>query len=342
MIGFLILAFGLCLIMQYLLDTRTLVPAVFILAVYIISITTNGYIYGVTSALFSVLMVNFAFTFPFFKFNFTIPENLISALIMVAVALLTSTLATKLKYQESLKHENEQERMRANLLRAVSHDLRTPLTTIYGASSTVVENFDKIDNEQKIQLIKSIRDDSEWLVHLVENLLSVTRIDSGNLKIIKSSVVLEELIDSALVKFKKHNSDREVILSIPEEFVSIQADATLIVQVLVNLLENAVQHAKGMTELHLDVHLKGTTAVFEVWDNGCGISPDRLRNIFNGYFPPMDDIPADGRSRNAGIGLSVCESIIKAHGGNIEADNRPQGGACFRFNLSTEEQFDEQ
>ena len=121
-------------------EMYTLVPAFFTLAVFLIALVTRDYIYGILASVISVLALNFAFTFQYFKFNFSIPENLVSGVIMSIITVLSSTLTIKIKQQENLRAETEKEKMRANLLRAVSHDLRTPLTTIYGSSSAIVEN----------------------------------------------------------------------------------------------------------------------------------------------------------------------------------------------------------
>ena len=156
----------------------------------------------------------------------------------------------------------------------------------------------------------------------------------------KSPVVLEELVDSVLAKFKKHYPDRTVTLSIPEEFVVVSADAMLAQQVLLNLLENAVQHAKGMTELSLSVIIKEGKAEFSVVDDGCGIKSERLKTLFTGYYMEEDGI-SDSQKRCMGIGLSVCAAIIRAHGGEIRADNRKAGGMIFRFTLELEEGLNE-
>ena len=288
-----------------------------------------------------MIAVNYAFTFPFFSINFMIPVNMISAIIMIVIAILTSTLTTQIKRHEAMKAEGEKERMRANLLRAVSHDLRTPLTTIYGSAATLLENRDTLEEEQQIKILQGIKEDSEWLVRMVENLLSITRIDSGNVKIIKTPIVLEELIDSVIVKFRKRYPDFDITLDLPEDIVVIPMDAMLIEQVIVNILENAIQHAEGMTELILRVFVLGKQAIFEIKDNGCGISKEKLPYIFSGYYENKEE-PSDGQKRNTGIGLSVCKTIIKAHGGDISAENIKGGGAVFRFTLDTEEEIDAQ
>lgn len=336
----LICAFGLSLLFQYIFEVQEHITTVFVFAVFLVSLLTEGYLYGVLAAFIGTVAVNYAFTFPYFTLNFTIPVNLISGIIMIAIAVCTSALTTKLKQHEAVKAESEKERMRANLLRAVSHDLRTPLTTIYGSSTTLLENSNVMTEEQKEKIVAGIKEDSEWLVRMVENLLSITRIDSGQVKIMKTPTVLEELVDSVILKFKKRYPTQKVDLEIPDDVVIIPMDAILIEQVIVNVLENAVQHAHGMTRLTLRVFTLGNQAIFEITDNGCGIDPKRLDTLFTGYYTSEGEV-ADRQKKNAGIGLSVCATIIKAHGGSIKAENAKTGGAVFRFALDTEGISDE-
>ena len=222
--------------------------------------------------------------------------------------------------------------MRANLLRAISHDLRTPLTTIYGSCSAILENYDTLTTKQKQTLLSEMQQDSMWLIRMVENLLSITRIDGKKVQLSKVPTVLEELIDTVLIKFHKHYPNQHVEVEIPDDFVSIPMDAMLIEQVLINLLENAVVHAKQMTKLGLTVTIEENQAQFHIYDNGCGIAPDRLNKLFSGYFDTEQKL-VDGKRSNMGIGLSVCSAIIKAHGGDISATNNQEGGASFYFVL---------
>ncbi len=335
-IAILCFSFIASLLIHNYFNASALIPSIFVLAVFLISLITDGYFYGIISALVSVLAVNFAFTFPFFEFNFTIHENAVSAIIMLVITTITCALTNKIKKQESMRAESEMEKMRANLLRAVSHDLRTPLTAIYGASSTITENYDAVTDDHKKQMLAGIQEDSLWLIRMVENLLSVTRFDRSSVALIKSPVVLEELIDSVLSKFAKRYGDTKVELDIPDDFVMVSADAILIEQVLINLLENAVQHAKGMMRLLLRVYIEQDNAIFEVTDDGCGIEKEALKNIFSGYSSPKE-VPADSHKHCMGIGLSVCDAIIRAHGGTISACRIKPHGMTFRFNLETEE-----
>ena len=332
----LFVCFLLNLALQDIYHSRTLIPMIFVLGVFLVSWKTQGYFWGIVASLISVLLVNYTFTYPYWAFDLSSPECIFSAVVMMIVAVMTGALTTKLKAQEKIRAEIEMERMRANLLRAVSHDLRTPLTSIYGASSAIIENFDALTLEQRIKLTKGVQEDAQWLIRMVENLLSVTRIDGDNVQIKKVPIVLEELVDSVALKFYKHFPDQKVQILIPDEFVTIPMDSMLLQQVLFNLLENAVYHAAGMTELVLAVECRDNKATFIVRDNGCGVGPERIKNLFAGYMERTEK-PADGTRHNMGIGLSVCSAIVKAHGGEITAKNRPEGGAEFTFTLEMED-----
>ena len=331
----LIMAFllNLFLVQQY--NTKTMTPMIFVLGVFLVSWRTQGYTFGIVSSLISVLAVNWAFTYPYWAFDLISPECISSAVVMLIVSGMTGALTTRLKQQEKLKAEAEKERMRGNLLRAVSHDLRTPLTSIYGSCSAIIDNFDNIPREKQMKLLQDMQADAQWLNRMVENLLSVTRVDADTVRLSKRSVVLEELIDTLLVKFHKHYPDARVQVTIPEEFISIPMDPVLIEQVLMNLLENAVFHARGMRSLWLRVEVKHKHAVFCVEDDGCGISDERMAHLFTGLLDSK--APADSNRNNMGIGLSVCRTIIRAHGSELKAGNRPEGGAAFRFSLEMEE-----
>lgn len=327
--------FGLNLLLQTHFRTQTMTPMIFVLGVFLVSWQTQGYLWGIVASLISVLAVNWAFTYPYWDFDLISPECISSAVVMLMVATMTSALTTRLKQQEKLKADAEKERMRGNLLRAVSHDLRTPLTSIYGACSAMIDSYDALPKEKQLKLLSDIRGDAQWLNRMVENLLSVTRVDADRVRLSKNSTVLEELIDALLVKFHKHYPQQRVTVQIPEDFVSIPMDAVLIEQVLMNLLENAVFHARGMQNLWLSVQIVGNKAVFCVADDGCGIPAERMPHLFTGLLDSK--APMDSTRNNMGIGLSVCSTIVSAHGGEIQAANRPEGGAIFQFTLELEE-----
>lgn len=336
MLLMLVLAFGINLLLQRWFDTRSMIPMIFVLGVFLVSWRTQGYFWGITASLISVLAVNYAFTYPYWAFDLISPECISAAVVMLIVAIMTGALTTKLKAQEKMKAEAEKERMRGNLLRAVSHDLRTPLTSIYGACSVILEGYDDISRQQHMKLLSDIQSDAQWLVRMVENLLSVTRLDGNQVRLKKDETVLDELVDALMAKFRKHYPNQKVLLQLPEETVSIPMDPILIEQVLMNLLENAVFHAHGMEHLWLSVEVQGNRAVFRVADDGCGIPAERMSGLFTGLLDSA--APTDTSRSNMGIGLSVCSAIVKAHGSEIQAGNRPAGGAEFCFALDMEAQ----
>ncbi len=338
--GILLLTVLVCLVFQRL-DVVQHIPMIFVFAVFLISLLTDGYIWGIVSAFCGMLAVNYAFTYPFYAFNFNIPANLISAVILTTVSVITGMLTTQIKRYEAEKAEHERERTRANLLRAVSHDLRTPLTTIYSASSTLRTKKHQLTEEQQDTMLKNIEEDSEWLVRMVENLLSITRISNAQIELAKTPVILDELVDSVLTKFMTRYPEQNIRIDVPDEVVVVAVDPILIEQVLMNLLENAVFHAVQMTEIEFRVYTLGKKVIFEVADDGCGIREDKLAHLFTGTSEDGDS-SADNKKRNIGIGLSVCATIIRAHDGEICAENRKSGGALFRFSLKMEEMTDDE
>lgn len=310
---------------------------IFVLAVMLVSRMTTGYLYGTLASIVAVILVNYAFTYPYFEFNFTISGYPLTFITMMAVSLITSTMTTQIKEHEKIRLETEKEKMRANLLRAVSHDLRTPLTSIVGSTSAILDNDGKLSREEEIRLLQEAREDAEWLVRMVENLLSVTKINAGNAKIKMETEVVEEIVAEGVQKFKKHFPDQRVVVQVPEEFLMVQMDAILIEQVLNNLLENAVLHSGSREQIELSVQRQDMQVIFRVRDHGKGIPEQEKEAIFQGYFYGREEEGSD-RKKNMGIGLSVCMTIIKAHQGDMWAENAADGGAVFYFSLPLAEE----
>jgi len=246
----------------------------------------------------------------------------------IAIALERQRLSDE---QRVMLVETEKEKMRSNLLRAISHDLRTPLTGILGASSTILENYDSLNRQTKKQLLANIKDDSQWLIHMVENLLSVTRINKDTANVTKTPEAAEEIVATAIRRIRKRFPDSKIKVSVPEELLMVPMDGTLIEQVIINLVENAIKHSGNDEETEVILRKEGNYAVFEVSDHGEGIAKQEFPHLFESYIP--NGKRSSDSSRGMGIGLSICKSIIKAHNGNIEAENKKEGGALFRFML---------
>lgn len=260
---------------------------------------------------------------------------------MLAVTLLTSTMTTNMKQQakliaerDKLLAEAEKEKIRANLLRAVSHDLRTPLTGIIGASSSYLENSNTLTENEKSAIVTHIQEDAHWLLNMVENLLSVTRIYSQSSKVKKTDESVEEVVSAAMNRLKKRIPNAPVTVSVPDDLLIIPMDAILIEQVLFNLLENAIIHSQSTEPILCYVRDNHEAVTFHVKDFGIGISEDRLPYIFDGA-PYIGSAESDS-NKGMGIGLSICKTIITAHDGIIDARNH-EHGAEFYFSLPKEE-----
>ncbi len=235
--------------------------------------------------------------------------------------------------QQRGKLEMERERLRGDLLRSVSHDLRTPLTGMLGAVATLMDNYDTLDDAARKEFLADVYREVEWLSALVENVLSLTRLESQWVNLQKQPEVVEEIVAEALSRVNRRIGTHTVTVKIPDELLLVPMDATLIEQVLVNLLDNAIKHTPADTPIHIAVRRDAAEAVFEISDRGPGLAPESLPYLFDRFYARK--AVAEGR-KGAGIGLSICKSIVEAHGGRISADNDTAGGAVFRFTLPLE------
>lgn len=254
-------------------------------------------------------------------------------LIKMVVTQMGITLDREFIYneRENIRIKMEREHLRSNLLRGISHDLRTPLTAIVGASGVIVENIDKLEQESIKKLVKDINEESLWLNNLVENILNMTRIGEGKLVIDKQDEVVDDIIDEALRHISGLMNNRKIDVSFPDEVVSVPMDGKLIVQVLINLLDNAIKHTKEDDKINLNVFIKDDFVVFEVIDEGFGIDEKIIDKLFNSFVTSGTKV-IDGK-RGMGLGLAICKAIVNAHGGEITAENREGKGAVFRFTL---------
>ena len=232
----------------------------------------------------------------------------------------------------ALREETEKERYRANLLRAISHDLRTPLSAIIGTSEMLKRLTDSDDPRHS--LLCDIHDEATWLHSMVENILNLTRLQDGRLVLQKQAEAVEEIIDSAVNHLTQRSQAHKVDVDIPEEPLFIHMDAKLIEQVLINLLDNAVSHSEPNSVIRIKVKPKEQAVQFTVMDEGNGINEADLPHIFQMFYTTRADHADAGHG--IGLGLAICETIIKAHGGDIVARNRRDRiGAEFTFTLPT-------
>jgi two-component system sensor histidine kinase KdpD len=232
------------------------------------------------------------------------------------------------KENESTRLEIYTEQLRNSLLSSVSHDLRTPLATISGAASSIIEGTEKLDIDSCKEMAKEIYSESARLNRLVSNLLDMTQVQSGNLTVNKDWHPIDEIIGVALNCIDEKLSNRKINTHIARELPLIAIDATLIQQVLVNLFENAIKYTPAESPIDISASILDHFLLIEVADRGPGIDPANQEKIFQKFFQ------ADRtKSTGVGLGLAICNGVIEAHGGKIWVENRIDGGASFKFTL---------
>ena len=329
---------------------------VFVLAVVLISLITSGYAYGIAASIIGAFSINIYFMEPYATFSLSRTGYPVAMLSMVTISCVVCALTARVKKQavEAVRREkntkalyemneklnaekaaiqlqSDRTSIRESILRAVSHDLRTPLTSISGAVSVLLSSPEV--SPKNLSMLADIKQDADGLIAMVENLLSVTRVQDGTMPLKKREEMLEEVAGDALLATRRRFPDFQVELNLSEDILYLPMDPLLIRQVIVNLLENAIRHSGDREHIRLRLYRQSDWAVVEVTDQGRGLSPQVCSAVQAGTPIPLsgDD------TRGMGIGLSVCQSIIKAHGGFFTAENRQSGGALFRFGLPMEE-----
>ena len=282
-----------------------------------LAVRSNSIVYGVVGIVMGEIPLD-----PF--------ENsiLLSILGECAMALENEKNARE-KQEAAILAKNEQ--LRANLLRAISHDLRTPLTSISGNASNLLSNGDSFDNDTKKQLYMDIYDDSMWLINLVENLLAVTRIEEGRLNLRIMEDLMDDVITEALHHINRKSEEHHISVESKEEFLLAKMDAKLIVQVIINIVDNAIKYTPKNSHIVIRTEKQGKQAIVSISDDGNGIADEIKPRIFDMFYSGANQI-ADSR-RSLGLGLSLCKSIINAHGGELTVSDNLPHGTVFTFTL---------
>ena len=237
--------------------------------------------------------------------------------------------------KEEAKLLAENEKLRSNLLRSISHDLRTPLTAISGNAGILLSDSESLPPETRNQMYSDIYDDAAWLYNLVENLLAVTRIEEGRMKLNTQPQLVVEMVSEALQHISRKRSEHNIAVHHQDELLLAKCDARLIVQVIINLVDNAIKYTPVGSHIEIATRGDNGCAVVTVADDGPGISDDEKERIFQMFYTGSNPI-ADSR-RSLGLGLGLCKSIITAHGGVISvADNQPKG-TVFTFTVPSGE-----
>ncbi|MGN0592667.1 MAG: DUF4118 domain-containing protein [Ruminococcus sp.] len=327
----LLCAYGTCFLLHGFSAAFSNESMIFLLALMLIARWTEGYFYDIVSSVLAVICVNFSFTYPYYVLNFSLTGYPLVFIVMLSISLMVSTLTSRAKQRDKMHEQIVREQMYNNLLRSVSHDIRTPLTSIVGSASAIIDNADKLTEQQRNALLHDMKDEAQWLIRVVENILSITRIGGCQSEIHKTPELAEEVISSAVRKLQKMYPDEEIRIQLPDSVFFIEMDPILIEQVILNLLENAVLHAEGHTWIAISLEKRETDVLLTVSDNGCGVPSKMKKSILD----LSDTESANGQDikRSMGIGLSVCKSIVLAHGGKVMKENLPQGGAAFSFTL---------
>jgi two-component system sensor histidine kinase KdpD len=242
----------------------------------------------------------------------------------MALALERALLAEE---AEQARRDVEAEQLRSALLSSVSHDLRTPLAVITGAASTLLDSAAELGAAQRQELTRSILEEAERLNRLIKNLLDMTRLESGAVKVNREWLSVEEVVGAALNRMETRLAGREVRVSVPAALPLVPFDAVLIEQVLINLLENALKY--GADPIELSAVAQIGAVMIEVADHGPGIAAGEEARVFDKFHRAA----REGSPGGVGLGLAICRGIVAAHGGKIWVSNREQGGASFRFTL---------
>lgn len=239
------------------------------------------------------------------------------------------------KEKEEVALLAQKEQLRADLLRAISHDLRTPLTSISGNASNLLSNYEQLDDETRRMMFADIYDDSQWLISLVENLLSVTRIEEGRLNFNKTTELIEEVMDEALRHISRKRSEHHISVDYGEELLLVKIDVKLILQVIINIVDNAIKYTPSGSTIRIYAERAGDMVSVSIADDGPGIPDAMKEKVFEMFFTGENKI-VDSR-RSLGLGLSLCKSIIHVHGGELVLKDNMPHGCIFTFTLPSGE-----
>ena len=285
------------------------------------AVCLNGYCYGVIAIRLDRIPLE-----PF--------ENSILISILGECALALENLRNA-EEKEQAAAMVRSEQLRSNLLRSISHDIRTPLTSISGNASNLLSHYRQLDDETREQIFSDIYDDSEWLIDLVENLLSISRIENGQMELHLSSEVMGDVIEESLKHVDKKVAEHTITVQDTDDILLVNMDARLIMQVLINLINNAVKNTQAGSEIRIETRQDGSDAVVTVRDNGPGIPDEMKEHVFEMFYTGRNKV-ADGR-RGLGLGLALCKSIVEAHHGSITLTDNEPTGCCFTFSLPMKE-----
>ena len=300
--------------------------------VYLLAVVLVALRFGrgpvVAASILNVAAYNFFFVPPRGTFHVDEPQYLVTFVLMLAVGLivswLTETVRARAQAQAELAIEAETERVRSALLASISHDLRTPLAVITGASSSLAERGERLSPEERTALAQSIFHQARDMSELVTKVLQMTRLENGSIRLDRDWGSLSEIAGSVLRRLRDRLATHMVMVDLPDDLPLVRVDASLVEQVLGNLLENAARHTPPRTLIRLRAQAAGGEMVVSVEDFGPGLAEGDLEGIFKKFH------------RGTGLGLAICRAIVELHRGRIWAERLPGVGTAFRFTLPLE------
>lgn len=339
-IGTFLLATLLCKLLSfYKVDEANLIM-IYVLNIIVIAAFTKNYIVSIVSTVISILLFNFFFTEPYYTFMTLDDKYPMIFVVMLIVGLVISTVMQKLKKQMEINEKNirdkeakqaiiEREKTRSDILRSITHDIRTPLTTIKsGIQQLSDQSF--MDDENKKTVLKDLQSESDWLIMLVENMLSATKIENKALTLKKQPQLIEEIMSAAVEQAGRHKGEHTLSVSLPDEILTVNIDFGLILQVLGNLFDNAFKYSKKDSAVFFNAVKSGGEVILEVINTDSHIDEKDLPHIFEMFYTGKN---VKDKRRGSGIGLAVCKTFVEAHGGTLTAKNLEDNSVSFSFNL---------
>ena len=311
------------------------IAMVYLLAVVIVALRfSRGP--AIAASVLCVAAFDFLFVPPRFTFTVDDAQYLLTFAIMLMVALVISRLVESVgrraAVQAALEVEAETERIRSALLASISHDLRTPLSIMAGASSSLAESGERLSADERRSLAESIFEQAREMSEHVAKVLQMTRLETGGIKVEQDWAALGEIVGAVLDRLKERLATHRVIVELPDDLPLVRVDATLIEQALGNLLENAAKHTPAETVVRLHAQRRDSEILVTVEDYSGGVSDRDLERIFDKFA--RGSVEATGTGM--GLGLAICRAIIRLHGGRAWAERVP-GGTAFRFTLPLED-----
>ena len=312
---------------------------VFTLGVLFTAIFTVGWRYSLMASVLSILSYNYFLIAPRLSLQIEGRDYAGTISAMFLFALVASLLVESLRTNAQALMESslvaQREQLRANMLRSVSHDLRTPLTSISGNADMLLDENAELTDEVRRKLLQDIYDDATWLTTTVQNLLAVTRLEDGTVDLSKDIELIDDVIEEAMRHISRDAARHAVVVEPSSQLLLAHMDPQVIVQVIVNLVNNAIMHTPEGSRIVISTHREGSFAAISVADDGPGIADADKEQIFDSFYTSRER-RADV-DRSVGLGLSLCRSIVHAHGGSIRVEDVQPHGANFIFTLPIEE-----